>query len=279
MKQQYKNLLVEYKGGGYNGCFWEWNYFAWDDNGHFNNIRSTGYKGVKDEREALAMILDKDLDRKRFEPELVDLSNEAAVIDFVDNGNASLMKLVADSGVPLKGHCQHCENLFDVKDMIAGSYSGDGGITISAKDLYCEDCYHLSQESKAILQFENVVLEIGDCVGYENGRSQYHYSMAVEGELIFKGYDYGPSPLHDAHSFDSLVALLGFLTIKPGDTDDEYFKNYTRAQMDFANSGLCEELAMIANDHENGEFDDHWQVDEGEDKYWNTVHVVTYGGE
>lgn len=280
MKQQKqrKNLLVEYKGGGYDSCFWEWNYFAWDEDGRFNNIRSTGYKGVKDENEAVDLITD-EVSIERYEPELLDLSDEAAVIRFVNNGNASLMKLVSDNGVNLKGHCQHCGEVFDVSDMVTGDYSGDGGLAISAKNLYCEDCYYLAQESRVTLKFDNVVLEIGDCTGYGKGRSLYRYTMTVNGELIFKGDDYGTSPMFDAHSLDSLIGLLGFLTVKPGDTDDEYFEDYTQEQLDFVNSDLCDELSTIVYDHESGEFDDHWGLDESEDDYYNLVFTVTYGNE
>jgi hypothetical protein len=50
-----KNLLVMYKGGGYSGCYWEWNFFVFDNNGVFYNVVSTGSAGVKDEAEALAI--------------------------------------------------------------------------------------------------------------------------------------------------------------------------------------------------------------------------------
>jgi len=42
-------------------------------------------------------------------------------------------------------------------------------------------------------------------------------------------------------------ALLGFLTLKPGDTDPDYFDGYTEAQLDFAR-GDAEELDMVSRD-------------------------------
>jgi hypothetical protein len=51
-----KNLLVQYQGGNYSGCAWEWNFFVFDNNGVFYNVISTGRNGVKDEAEALAIV-------------------------------------------------------------------------------------------------------------------------------------------------------------------------------------------------------------------------------
>lgn len=38
-------ILVEYQGGGYEGCFWEWNYFL-ISSGQFYNLHATGRKGI-----------------------------------------------------------------------------------------------------------------------------------------------------------------------------------------------------------------------------------------
>lgn len=67
-----------------------------------------------------------------------------------------------------------------------------------------------------------------------------------EGETLFKGEDLGASPLHAPESLDSAKALLNFLTLKPGDTDEDYFDSYTARQMEFANSIECENLQIFA---------------------------------
>jgi len=46
------SLLVMYQGGGYDGCFWEWNFFAFDRDGKFFNIFTSGRDGVKTEDES-----------------------------------------------------------------------------------------------------------------------------------------------------------------------------------------------------------------------------------
>jgi hypothetical protein len=51
--------------------------------------------------------------------------------------------------------------------------------------------------------------------------------------------------MHATDSNETLRALLGFLTLKPGDTDREYFDDYTPAQMAFA-QGDAEMLSLYS---------------------------------
>ena len=41
------NILVQYQGGGYSGCIWEWNYFYIDKQGTFHDIQSSGCAGIE----------------------------------------------------------------------------------------------------------------------------------------------------------------------------------------------------------------------------------------
>jgi len=69
-----------------------------------------------------------------------------------------------------------------------------------------------------------------------NGRTCMGYELRdLAGAVLFRGEDFGPSPMHADDSDEALRALLGFLTLRPGDTDRECFANYTQAQLDFAN--------------------------------------------
>lgn len=74
-------------------------------------------------------------------------------------------------------------------------------------------------------------------------RLGYRLSMGVGGEspvgnpaawkVIFEGEDFGCSPLHAVDSDETIAGIMGFLTCKPGDTDPEYFRDYTPAQLDY----------------------------------------------
>lgn len=59
------------------------------------------------------------------------------------------------------------------------------------------------------------------------------YELKMDDEVIFTGEDYRCSPMHCIDSEESVNSLMGFLTLKPGDTDSEYFDNYTEVQLAF----------------------------------------------
>jgi hypothetical protein len=74
-------------------------------------------------------------------------------------------------------------------------------------------------------------------------------------EVLFTGDDYGCSPMCATDSDDALIGLLGFLTLKPGDTDDDYFDKYTPRQLEWCQGNECEEVSLIVSDFENGDGD------------------------
>jgi hypothetical protein len=60
---------------------------------------------------------------------------------------------------------------------------------------------------------------------------------------LFEGEDFRGSPLHADDSDATVKALLSFLTLRPGDTDAEYFDSYTDAQQEWLESHEPEALA------------------------------------
>ena len=77
-----------------------------------------------------------------------------------------------------------------------------------------------------------------------------------EHSVLFAGEDFRPSPMHADDADETLRGLLGFLTLRPGDTDREYFADYSPAQLAFAESSECELLAFAYSDDGEGEFAD-----------------------
>lgn len=82
------------------------------------------------------------------------------------------------------------------------------------------------------------------------GTEKVQYYFFLEGELLFSGNDFRPSPLFDIDSLDSIASLLGFLTLGKGDTDNEYFKDYTPDQFKWSESSECADLSCIISDYE-----------------------------
>lgn len=72
----------------------------------------------------------------------------------------------------------------------------------------------------------------------------YAFYLPGESAPLFVGEDYGVSRFDSIDDDKSLVGLLAFLTLKPGDTDAEYFASYSHEQMAFAES--CEMSDLVA---------------------------------
>jgi hypothetical protein len=79
---------------------------------------------------------------------------------------------------------------------------------------------------------------------FDTGQWKIGYTFYDNAELIFSGEDCGVSPMHGIDSDDALAGLLSFLSLRPGDTDADYFKDYTPDQMDWAQAN-GEELSMF----------------------------------
>lgn len=85
------------------------------------------------------------------------------------------------------------------------------------------------------------------------GKSILAYELYDGDELIFEGEDYHCSPLHSIDGDDALAGLLCFLSLRPGDTDSEYFESYTPRQREWAESGRAETLGYLQSELERQE--------------------------
>jgi hypothetical protein len=79
------------------------------------------------------------------------------------------------------------------------------------------------------------------------GRPRLAYELRDRGELIFAGDDFYPSPLYAYDGDEAVAALLGFLSLRRGDTDRQCFDRYTNRQLAWAYE-RAEALAMAAHD-------------------------------
>ena len=51
--------------------------------------------------------------------------------------------------------------------------------------------------------------------------------------VLFEGEDFTGSPMHADDSDATVASLMNFLTLRPGDTDSDYFGGYTPDQLDY----------------------------------------------
>lgn len=86
----------------------------------------------------------------------------------------------------------------------------------------------------------------------EFGKHILGYRFYCNGEGVFQGEDFHISPMIEPDSFGAVADLLGFLSLRPGDTDDEFFSSYTKRQLRFVEK-YGEDLSIIPSDWESEE--------------------------
>lgn len=130
------NILVQYHGGGYDGCFWEWNYFYIDKQRTFHNIESSGCAGIDNMQDAQKLLscgglhtyiydLNNEQDIKTFSKESHPIHVSGVLQWFEDN----------EPGIGFFAVCSACECRIDSCNDMA----------IEDKDLFCHECYLIGQ--------------------------------------------------------------------------------------------------------------------------------------
>jgi hypothetical protein len=76
-------------------------------------------------------------------------------------------------------------------------------------------------------------------------KTRYRLTMTEAGKttVLFEGHDFGRAPSDASDSDGAVKGIMGFLTLRPGDTDADYFAEYTPEQLAFAQSH-AEALSM-----------------------------------
>jgi hypothetical protein len=80
-------------------------------------------------------------------------------------------------------------------------------------------------------------------------RIRYHYILEHAGEVIFEGDDFSSGVGDMVDYAHAARGILGFLTLRPGDVDSEYFDGYTPAQIEWRDE-FAEYLALYSMEPE-----------------------------
>ncbi len=147
-QRQKTNILVQYDGGGYDGCIWEYNYFYIDKQGTFENIAASGTGGITDLKDAMDLLenngnsfstdvsvysLDSEENMKRFAEETA-CPHVLGVIRWFNNYNSPDAEPFAI--------CSECEQkIFDADEIHLIDIHGCGGIMSTADNMLCYECY------------------------------------------------------------------------------------------------------------------------------------------
>jgi hypothetical protein len=90
------------------------------------------------------------------------------------------------------------------------------------------------------IKFPIFTLKLWDLEDRVDGKWRLGYKLLMKehklanSKVLFEGEEYYCSPCHAVDSNDTIVDLMGWLTLRKGDTDSEYFKKYTKEQLEFS---------------------------------------------
>lgn len=199
-----KSKVVLYKGGGYDGCIWETNWFMFDAQGGWHNLYHSGYSGIKDDQEHKARELYKEWETEVPSEEydftydgvmqVIDLDDEKSIRWFSKEYETvvtlAILKTVNDKLVEqgeeaqMFFQCDHCEKKIypqsEVEDSHVEGLSGNGGVGFRGDELYCDEC-HMSLSCAYCGEFDSDTHK-------QFGYCSYHYELALKRWLDERGF-------------------------------------------------------------------------------------------
>lgn len=79
------------------------------------------------------------------------------------------------------------------------------------------------------------------------GHDRYDARLTRQGELVGVWRDFRPSPMHAVDAPETWACIWGFVTLRDGDTDAEYFADYTPEMLAFS-EGDAETVGWLASE-------------------------------
>lgn len=143
------NTLVQYEGGGYEGCWWEWNFAYITPDSQFVNLACSGRNGCETLEKLEAYYQRTCVDTGCFTSGkffLYDLSDKKSLTEVPDELNVDHLVGVANelkkAGYPVdfQPECSECESRFSIEGAAPNAVGGDGGIHMSHREIICEEC-------------------------------------------------------------------------------------------------------------------------------------------
>jgi hypothetical protein len=164
-----KNVLVQWKGGGYDGCLWEPNTGYFDEDGDWYPIISTGYGG-RDTLEEFERKKD-DADDLYFPLTVEGLLEFAEYIR--DDALMQTLRVLEEAGINIAWRCTDCERIFRDMDSFSHEftgYRGDGGIGVIMEGPLCHECECLSRCTDCQERSDPGTMFMGICADCLNAR-------------------------------------------------------------------------------------------------------------
>ncbi len=148
------NALICYQGGGYDGCFLEWNFAFIDCEKQFHSLFHSGHAGC-DTIEKMKLHLQ---NADNYDPIKIYSLDELST--FADSYNEGLVLYIAKKlynmfNITFTRKCDRCHNDFACIDLIAADERGCGGLATQWDSLYCEDCVDAIEYENMIENYNN----------------------------------------------------------------------------------------------------------------------------
>jgi hypothetical protein len=145
-----KNKLMIYQGGGYDGCFWEWNAGYFDAEGEWYSLRHSGHAGIKDHDLDKALAMAKKLKAGTEKGDLIPLTAVKKLREFNENYAPHLVVHVVDALHGVFTDCRAVVTCDDCGEVISADeldsvhfvdYRSNGGCSYNPEKKLCGDCF------------------------------------------------------------------------------------------------------------------------------------------
>lgn len=130
-----RNILVQYRGGGYSGNFWEWNFFWIDKQGQFHNIFSSGREGIETKERAFEL-----LEQDESSTYVYHLDNPDDLRVFATKTHSTLVVMVVQYFRENENNLTSDEYPYCVCE-VCGAECFFDDITQTEDGIVCSDCY------------------------------------------------------------------------------------------------------------------------------------------
>lgn len=153
-----KNCLVQYRGGGYKGCYWEWNFGVFDVNGAYHDIFSSGRSGCPTRRKIRRYI------RKQEEGTdfyCYPLGSAEKLTDFASSSNPDYVKevikwFIVQEHIALnirwegfQAPCGSCGEVHHVLNLKPSNPQSQGGTVLKNTEFICHLCEAIAASTPA----------------------------------------------------------------------------------------------------------------------------------
>lgn len=145
-----RNAVIQWRGGGYDGCIWEPNTGFFNAEGEWYPVISTGYNARDTIEDFWRQRANRNPRPYRDEDFIFPITEEG-LLDFQtyirEDFFMHTIKVLEDEGYDVWWRCAHCgESICGVDEFVQfQGYQGDGGIGVIHDGPVCEECFSQNQ--------------------------------------------------------------------------------------------------------------------------------------